>query len=326
MISLAAAAAIALGLGMATTKPPKRQTLRVAAPAVDPARALDSYAAGVPNVVVKSAPVAVGRDEIAVLAVGPSESHDHLIRVVTFVSGEWQKVVDLQLPEPSFDFLTDAVDIGDVTADGRADFLIHVMAADNAPGLVVSDSSGTWRLVPLSPDPTDVYAERSPQLRGAQLVNQYNDCVPDCADGHTSDVAWRYSAAARHFTPIDDRLAIQRQTQGFFNAYNNILVTSFAASNPPPHMDASAQALGYAKASPDLTDRLKAFLSGQFDHDPVICAQNVSRDPVLVDTVAVHGDSATAVLHQGFGSGTSNVRVTLTKRLDLWQLDAVECL
>lgn len=307
----AIAAGIAIALALVSTSQPKRQTLRVAAPAVDPAKALDAYAAGVPNVIVKSSPVAFGREEIAVLAIGPA-GHDHVVRVVSFVNGEWQKVVDIQLPAPSFDFLPDPIRIGDVTSDGRPDFVVAVEAADNAPGVVVSDVSGTWKVVPLSPDPTDVYAERGPEFRDGQLVNHYNDCSPDCASGHTSDVVWTYAPAAGHFTPVDDRRAIARQVQGFYNAYNNILL--------------SGDALGYAKGSPDLTAKLKASLAGEFhDHDPVICAQNISPDPVLVDTITVRGDAATAVVHQAFGSGQSTIKVVLVKTGVLWQLDAVTC-
>lgn len=322
---LAIAAGIAIALAVVSTSQPKRQTLRVAAPAVDPAKALDAYTAGVPNVVVKSPPVAVGREEVAVLAIGPA-GNDHVVRVVSFVNGEWQKVVDIQLPFPSFDFVGDAVGIGDVTSDGRPDFVVHVMAADNAPGVVVSDVSGTWNVVPLSPDPTDVYAERGPEFRDGQLVNHYNDCSPDCASGHTSDVVWTYSAAAGHFTPVDDRPAIARQVQGFYNAYNNILVTEFAKVDAQPGLNPSGDALGYAKGSPDLTAKLKASLAGVFhDHDPVICAQNISPDPVLVDTITVRGDAATAVVHQAFGSGQSTIKVMLVKTGVLWQLDAVTC-
>ncbi|MBV8961116.1 MAG: hypothetical protein JOZ37_18705 [Actinobacteria bacterium] len=322
---IAIAAGVAVALALVSTPQPRRQTLRVAAPTVDPAKALDAYAAGVPNVIVKSSPVAVGRDEIAVLAVGPS-GNDHVVRVVSFASGEWQKVVDIQLPAPSFDFLPDPIGIGDVTSDGRPDFVVAVEAADNAPGVVVSDVSGTWKVMPLSPDPTDVYAERGPEVRDGHLVNHFNDCTPDCADGHTSDVVWTYSTLAGHFTPLDDNLAIARQVQGFYNAYNNILVTKSPATKPPAGADATPDALAFAQRSADLTDKLKAFVGGQFDHDPVICAQNISPDPVLVDTISVSGDTATATVHQDFGQGASRIKVTLRKSGALWQLDAVDCL
>ncbi|MBV8692243.1 MAG: hypothetical protein JOY57_11330, partial [Actinobacteria bacterium] len=141
-----------------------------------------------------------------------------------------------------------------------------------------------------------------------------------------SDVVWTYSTLAGHFTPLDDNLAIARQVQGFYNAYNNILVTKSPATKPPAGADATPDALAFAQRSADLTDKLKAFVGGQFDHDPVICAQNISPDPVLVDTISVSGDTATATVHQDFGQGASRIKVTLRKSGALWQLDAVDCL
>ena len=122
---------------------------------------------------------------------------------------------------------------------------------------------------------------------------------------------------------------IKTTVEAFYKGYNDILVTGFATISTvsqPPSENPSDKALAYAKASPDVTDQFKASLDGPRDADPVICAQDISEKPITAETPTISGDTATVAVHQEFGSGRSNIKVTLKKVGGAWKIDAVECL
>lgn len=79
---------------------------------------------------------------------------------------------------------------GDITGDGQPDFLVLVEAADNFPGIVVSNEGGTWRLVPTSASDTSmVFIGRDPKISGGHLTS--TDCGgPACAPSITK--SWTY--------------------------------------------------------------------------------------------------------------------------------------
>jgi hypothetical protein len=73
------------------------------------------------------------------------------------------------------------------------------MAADNEPGVVVSNDGGTWRFVPAAAN-LGVYIARNPVFVAGQLTRIRNDCIPNCAQGHTTTIIWRYDHQHRYFT------------------------------------------------------------------------------------------------------------------------------
>ena len=214
---LAGAGTIALALlvGTIAGRPPKRDstvilqspstasirnttTARSAAPTtrtpttINGASALATFIASHPHVVVHSTPFNDGTVQIAVVGIEPDAQHRSII-VVSLNEGTATQLANLTLPSPYYDLARHLpVQTADITGDGHADFLVRVQAADNNPGVVVSADSGSWRLIPLSNTPGDVYVGRNPTIINGQLRSTRNDCIPDCANGHTTTTIWRY--------------------------------------------------------------------------------------------------------------------------------------
>ena len=128
--------------------------------AAPPARAtVQRFIAAHPNAVVHSDSVKIGSDEIAV--VGEQRAKDRVIDVVSLAGKTPRTVAELPLPAPPFDF------------------------ADALPVQAM--------------DETDVYFARDPTFANGTLITQFNDCVPNCADGEATPVRWRYDRDGTRF-------------------------------------------------------------------------------------------------------------------------------
>ena len=163
--------------------------------APDPAQTLAAWIATQTDVVVHSDPVIVG--DLPVAVVGRNRGADHVITVLSLAGATASPIAELVL---SFEFATDLpVVAADVTGDAVPEFLVRLTAADNQPGVVVSNDGGAWRLVPASAATDDVYFGRDPSLTNGRLVTLFNDCLPTCAAGHTNTVSWTYDRSSGHF-------------------------------------------------------------------------------------------------------------------------------
>jgi hypothetical protein len=162
-----------------------------------------------PFVADQSAPVVDDGHAVAVVAFS-YDPGGHPVQVLQYSAGQWTPVAELAGPTgqgdnpPSVVFLTqDPIAAAEVTGDGRPDFLVMASAADNVPGFVVSQVGGTWHYVtfdgPDAPSGTEVIG-RNPQFEGNTLVTDYNNCVPDCAGGTNTPVAWTYQPSLGEFT------------------------------------------------------------------------------------------------------------------------------
>ena len=188
--------------GTSSTVTTSSSTTTVAPPTESAGQALAAFVASHPDAVVHSAPFAYGTGVVAVVGLEPDLA-DRSIVVVSIAHGTATPVATLALPAPSYDFARNLpVRIGDVTGDGLPDALVRLEAADNAPGVVVSGDGGTWRLVPQGARPDDVYIGRDPTIVGDQLRSTRNDCVPDCAQGHTTTVVWGYDRRTRRIGTV----------------------------------------------------------------------------------------------------------------------------
>jgi hypothetical protein len=157
---------------------------------------------------VHSAPVKDEGTTVAVAAFSYSAT-GHPVQILSYAAGHWSTVAalgpDVGPPvQPSADlfFLAPGapVSVADVTGEGRPDFLIMVQAADNTPGIVVSQNGGTWRYIPNSgPFPTSDVIARNPQFQDGKLVSDYDNCVPDCASGHNYQIVWTYEHSSGDF-------------------------------------------------------------------------------------------------------------------------------
>jgi hypothetical protein len=155
--------------------------------------ALKRFLAQHPNAVVHSTPVTyTNKLEIAVVGIAPDPNH-RAIYVLDLTNGTASPLATLTLPSPTYAFVqTPPITTADLTGDGLPDFLVRFLAADNAPGVVVSADSGTWTLVPQNSDPTSVYIGRDPTISNGHLDSTRNDCIPTCAQGHSTIIVWHY--------------------------------------------------------------------------------------------------------------------------------------
>jgi len=161
--------------------------------------ALAAFLAAHRDAAVHTGPVTSHRGHIAIVGLTRGV-HDHVIAVVSLDHGAAISLATLALPDPSFDFATDTPPQGaDMTGDGTPDVLVRVLGADNEPGVVVSNDGGTWRLVPVSNDTTDVYIARDPMFEAGHLTSTSDDCIPDCANGRVTKITWRYDRRRRQF-------------------------------------------------------------------------------------------------------------------------------
>jgi hypothetical protein len=156
---------------------------------------------------VHSPPVNNDGAIVAVAAFSYSPTR-HPVEVLSYTSGHWSAIATLGIPS-GFEALNadqfylspdQPVSVADVTGDGRPDFLIRLMAADNTPGVVVSQDGGRWRYVPNSgPFPTTEVLIRDPAFQGRRLISFYNDCDPNCATAHVDKMVWTYEPSTGEF-------------------------------------------------------------------------------------------------------------------------------
>jgi hypothetical protein len=175
-----------------TTPVPPTTTPRLSTTA-DPTAALARFLADHPDAVAHSTPVAYANNlKIAVVGMAPDPNH-RAIDVLDLSTGTASPLATLTLPKPNYAFARGIpIQTADLTGDRLPDFLVRFLAADNAPGVVVSADSGTWKLVPQNADPTAVYIGRDPTISNGHLDSTRNDCMPTCAQGHSTLIVWHY--------------------------------------------------------------------------------------------------------------------------------------
>ena len=163
----------------------------------------------IPVVSVHSPPVPDDGLIVAVAAFSYA-STGHPVQVLSYVDGHWSIIATLGpdlgppvQPQPdTLELVSGApVSVADVTGDGLPDFLIKLEAADNSPGVVVSQDGGPWRYVPnTGPYASSDVVSKDPEFLDGKLVSTYDDCVPDCASGHSYQFTWTYQPSSGQFT------------------------------------------------------------------------------------------------------------------------------
>jgi hypothetical protein len=193
-----------------TTTLPLNPTTTLARPLATVAtarKALSDYLAAHPEAISHSDVVPEGGTFIAVVGLEPNRQQRSIV-VLDLGSGAAATLADLPLPYPYFDFTAGTtVAIGDVTGDGRPEFLVLLDAADAVPGVIVSNDGGNWRLLSAAPASgavpasDSVYFGRAPRFSSSRLQTTVNDCKPYCAAGHTTTVTWLYDRSSGYLRP-----------------------------------------------------------------------------------------------------------------------------
>ncbi len=162
-----------------------------------------------PFAAIHSDPVLDDGSLVAVVAFS-YEPGGHPVQVLGYHAGSWSQLAALLSPsgQPGANIPAGVlyllpntpVSVADVTGDGRPDFLIFLEAADNTPGVVVSQDGGSWRYVPFNgPGSGGDVVARNPRFQGNTLLSTYDNCSPDCAQGANSTVVWTYVPSSGEF-------------------------------------------------------------------------------------------------------------------------------
>ena len=162
---------------------------------------LGSFLAAHPEAVVHSGPTAVGAATVAVVGLETDRQHRSIV-VVSLSGASPVTAASLPLPPPWFDLSPEPVQVADVTGDGSPDFLMHVEAADNNPGVLVSNDGGTWRLIPVATATGSVrepYIGKSPTITNGQM---FSDATVGAVGPPHTDV-WGYDRARGLLTATD---------------------------------------------------------------------------------------------------------------------------
>jgi len=137
-----------------------------------------------------SSVVRIGGVPLAATALG-GES-----RIWEFRNNSWQPLHDFPLPFPNT--LDLQVQAADVTGDGIPEFIGTFMGASRRMGVILSNTSGTWREVPFDSPNGDTLAE-NPIVQGNQLISYINTCEPYCAAGNLAAKGWTYDTDGGFF-------------------------------------------------------------------------------------------------------------------------------
>ncbi len=163
-----------------------------------------------PYTLIHSDPV-VDHGRLVAVVASSYDAAGHPVQILGYSGGTWSPLASLPAPsgQPGADvppgvlyLLPDtAISVGDVTGDGQPDFLVLLQAADNTPGFVVTQDGGSWHYATFAG--TNGSAEvvgRNPQIRGPTLVSDYDNCIPDCAQGQNSTLVWTYRQPSGPFS------------------------------------------------------------------------------------------------------------------------------
>lgn len=148
-------------------------------------------------------PVRDGNNVIAIVAFS-YDPDANSVWVLAYKNGAWTHVASQTDPfcpcapphtGSSID-PTHAIQVADVTKDGRPDFLIPLTGAGAVPGAVLSQDGapgGRWRYISFTgPFPTSRQVGRDPKFQGGTLISTFNSCEPSCAQGTTTTMKWTY--------------------------------------------------------------------------------------------------------------------------------------
>ena len=238
LVAGAALATIGLAVGLTQTLGGQSQSVRIVSPpssvptttatSEDPSSRLADYVAKVDSRDQEAATVA-GQTWRGSLSTTPTQDGGSLIavaafsydpsgrpvQVLRFADGQWAEIVALPTPSgvggSSFWLASRseigglaAISVADVTGDGRPDFLIPLNAADNVPGIVLSQdgASSGWRYVPFTQGPSSspqyLFA-RDARFQGSTLLTTSDNCIPNCASGANVTTSWVYEPRAGIF-------------------------------------------------------------------------------------------------------------------------------
>lgn len=126
-----------------------------------------------------------------------TDSDRRIVDVAEFDGRDWNTVGEVELPPPGFEFakgVKRTIEFGDVTQDGRTDYLVPLDAAQDI-GVVISDAGGAWRTLPVRGSDgvaREPYLGIEPRYENGELLSDERLCEPTCAEGGERVLTWHY--------------------------------------------------------------------------------------------------------------------------------------
>lgn len=156
-----------------------------------------------------SAPVADAGGLVA-LAVFCLPGDPRPVQVLAYRVGRWSVSAALAPPDwpprapNGVPLAGQPITTADLIGFDHPAFLVLLAAADNTPGFVVAQLHGRWSYAVFNgPYPTGNVVGRNPSFSGHRIVSEFNDCNPNCAAGHTTNVYWTFRPARGDFWAPD---------------------------------------------------------------------------------------------------------------------------
>ena len=90
----------------------------------------------------------------------------------------------------------DRITAAALTGASTPDFLVHTLGADTQWVNVISRASGRWAVVPFRDTDGETIGENEIGVSGKLIITGNDNCIPDCANGHVTNIAFRYASGA----------------------------------------------------------------------------------------------------------------------------------
>ncbi len=181
--------------------------------------------------------------------------------VYNWEGGHWRRRADLTIESKGnvIDHggigASQVITVASLTGSAYPDFLIHSYGADTYWLNVVSRIGGRWRLVDFDDGVGATPGENEISVKGRTVVVGYDDCQPNCAQGHVTKTGFHYQNGL--FTPVappgscaGERLATAARLGPYGRApYGTYGIISYACA------DGYAMAVAFVNADQTLTFR-----------------------------------------------------------------------
>lgn len=169
-----------------------------------PAAVLNGLIAQYGPYVASSGAVKTSAGLISVVAHSSTGAAPAVIEVLGYKSGHWVQKALFTSPLSVAPSTSNDTPIVRARLTGADDFVVYTLGADFRAASVISDASGSWRMVPFAQRGvgSDVIAPNV-SLKAGYLTSVVNECKPTCATSTSYRTTnFSYNRSAESFIPL----------------------------------------------------------------------------------------------------------------------------
>lgn len=168
--------------------------------------ALDRLVRSYGPYVASSGVVSTARGPIAVISYSTSLAEPTVIEVVNFVGGHWARGARFASPLSMADATSGATPIimAHLSDPKVPDFVVYMLGADFRGAAVISEATGSWRMVPFSrPGTANDLIAPGVKVHDGYLTSVSNNCQPNCATSSSyTTTNYHYDTTVDAFRPL----------------------------------------------------------------------------------------------------------------------------